>query len=1003
MMSTARATLPLALVAALQLASASEPPKTDTAVSAQERSTYLMRFVDKPLALFDGTDFEGNAVALPIALPLPKKTLARSGRSRLDTHSLEALAYLAYLDDRQIEHLNHAAALIGRPLYPTRRMQHALDAVAVDLTPGEALALSVLRGVEAIEPEYFEPLQTDIAPAFIGATSVWWNASAGADSILANSFETAGDYGDGVVVGVIDSGYNSASPSFAATDGRGYTIQNPLGAGQFIGQCALPSISVAGCNAKVIGVYDMLDDGSAAHPFSAEDPFGPLYVGHGSITASIAAGNFRTAAYTDPNPFVDPALATYTAKISGIAPHANLVIFRACGDEFTGCSSIATAASVDQAVASGVVDVLNYSISGGTAPWAEATSQAFLSAVNAGIFVAAAAGNTGGDYVNGRVAGTVIHIEPWVLSVAASFHSGGSIMGTPQGAVRNPLTLELPWALPDGLVPFSGMGPAALDILKPDVEAPGSNILAATSSDGSLSGPMAVSLSSGTSMASPHAAGAAALIFERHPDWTPMEIKSALTMTAKENGLTVASLASGSHPSTPFDRGAGRIQPFPASRAGLVLDELGEELLAADPAQGGDVTSLNLPSMQKSICVTTDSPTSSSSSCSFHRRLRSTLDHAVTWTASVSGLPGDITPATIAVNPQGFVRLDIRADVSAFASDGSWHFGEAVLVPDDGGPTLHLPIAVAVPPPTIVAPAAVAIAVPAGANNASAVVSVQNAGGTLLAVSSTNFVQAQPIAHVLIDQPVKSAFPRTSYSSYRPDLGGGLYTAEDILTQDASTKLTKMVFPGVTGGASLATYTGTAMHFRIYPDANGVPASVPFNDPGNQIAAWHFDTSIGAAGLDVSNDTITLDLANAGAPATNLSAGTWWIVVYADIAYGTNGDGWKWLESSAGNGHLPMQSSAPPTIPWLTLSQLSNTTWTGMALHVEDSVACGAPWLSTSPQQMNLGGLLSAPLSIQVDATKFPPGATAVVGYACIQSNDPKHGLVLMRVSAKKN
>src|SRR5439155_646324 len=76
----------------------------------------------------------------------------------------------------------------------------------------------------------------------------------------------------------------------------------------------------------------------------------------------------------------------------------------------------------------------------------------------------------------------------------------------------------------------------------------------------------------GTSMATPHTTGSGALMMGLHTDWSPQEAKSALMMTALEAGLTKAD---GSTPSDFFDRGSGRLQDFPASKAGLVLNETG--------------------------------------------------------------------------------------------------------------------------------------------------------------------------------------------------------------------------------------------------------------------------------------------------------------------------------------------------------------------------------------------------------------------------------------------
>ena len=80
---------------------------------------------------------------------------------------------------------------------------------------------------------------------------------------------------------------------------------------------------------------------------------------------------------------------------------------------------------------------------------------------------------------------------------------------------------------------FSSRGPLLAgngDLLKPDVIAPGQDILAAVAPPGNAGRDF--DLYSGTSMSSPHVAGLAALLKKLHPDWSPMMIKSALMTTA---------------------------------------------------------------------------------------------------------------------------------------------------------------------------------------------------------------------------------------------------------------------------------------------------------------------------------------------------------------------------------------------------------------------------------------------------------------------------------------
>jgi subtilisin family serine protease len=131
----------------------------------------------------------------------------------------------------------------------------------------------------------------------------------------------------------------------------------------------------------------------------------------------------------------------------------------------------------------------------------------------------------------------------------------------------------------DVMADFSSRGPYQEgNWLKPDVAAPGVQILAGYTpepNDGSHGDFFAYL--SGTSMATPHVTGIAALLLEAHPDWSPAIIRSALMTTAsrktvKEDGVTKAD---------PFDVGAGRIQPNKAIDPGLAYDATFDEYLAA--------------------------------------------------------------------------------------------------------------------------------------------------------------------------------------------------------------------------------------------------------------------------------------------------------------------------------------------------------------------------------------------------------------------------------------
>ncbi|RWR80841.1 subtilisin-like protein protease SBT3.3 [Cinnamomum micranthum f. kanehirae] len=119
-----------------------------------------------------------------------------------------------------------------------------------------------------------------------------------------------------------------------------------------------------------------------------------------------------------------------------------------------------------------------------------------------------------------------------------------------------------------------GPGPWTPAILKPDVVAPGINILAATiPSDSPLYN--GYTFKSGTSMATPHVAGIAALLKALHPDWSPAAIKSALITTASttdEFGDPILAVGEPNNPATPFDYGGGIVNPNQAADPGLIYD-----------------------------------------------------------------------------------------------------------------------------------------------------------------------------------------------------------------------------------------------------------------------------------------------------------------------------------------------------------------------------------------------------------------------------------------------
>jgi hypothetical protein len=378
---------------------AAAPATVPKAGVPQSRGTFTVVFREPALAAYRG--------GVP-GVAAPKRRTAPGGRERLDAKSAEARQYVSYLQGRQ-RALERRIATANRESLPVRgRMQHALNAIVVDMTNAQAARVARMPEVLHVEPERHYTLAGDVGPALIGAGPVWNGSNAGA----------LGPYqGEGMVLGVIDSGINFGSPSFAGVDPvDGYVHVNPLGAGNFLGTCAAGGIDAGRCNAKLIGGHDFVCGPPAnqcGEPNVREEPGFADTDRHGTEVASIAVGNRRDVSYVG-----------VPLRISGVAPRANVIAYDVCLHRISSgvgfCPSSALLAGMDQVVADGVVDVLNMSLgSGPDDPWLNVTPLALANVVAAGTHVVAGAGNSG------PTASTVSNTAPWISSIAASQHGRG--------------------------------------------------------------------------------------------------------------------------------------------------------------------------------------------------------------------------------------------------------------------------------------------------------------------------------------------------------------------------------------------------------------------------------------------------------------------------------------------------------------------------------------------------------------------------------------------------
>ena len=240
---------------------------------------------------------------------------------------------------------------------------------------------------------------------------------------------------------------------------------------------------------------------------------------------------------------------------------------------------------------------------------------------------------------------------------------------------------------------FSSRGPnlGAEDIIKPDVAAPGVDILAAqtpTPNDGQTPGQL-FQIISGTSMASPHVAGVGALIKQEHPDWTPAMIRSALMTTARQN----INKTFGDERADPFDIGAGQIRPERALEPGIVYDAglfdyvaftCGAESQPPIFSAGScafveslgfptDSSDLNLPSIAVASLVGEQTVT---------RTVTSVASRRMNWKARIKapeGIDVAVNPRYLTLGPGETATYEVT-----FTSDGApldeWAFGSITWV-----------------------------------------------------------------------------------------------------------------------------------------------------------------------------------------------------------------------------------------------------------------------------------------------------------------------------------
>ncbi|OMP01977.1 hypothetical protein COLO4_11438 [Corchorus olitorius] len=571
--------------------------------------------------------------------------------------------YLSMLSS--VSESSKAAAVSTSPSKHLYTYTHSVNGFSAVLTLSELEALKNSSGFISFTRDLPLKVHTTHTSHFLGLSSV-------------SGAWTAPNDGEDVIIGVVDTGIWPESESFSD---EGMT-RVPT---RWKGRCESGTkFNSSLCNKKLIGAR-YFNKGLLANNKKLSIPMNsPRDIsGHGTHTASIAAGNYaKGASYF--------GYASGTSR--GMAPRARIAAYKVVWKDGIYTSDVL--AAIDQAIQDGV-DILSLSLGLSVDDnflENDPIAVASFAAMEKGIVVAASAGNDGPFYW------TLINGAPWMLTVAAgtidrefdgiltlgngvqitfeSLYPGNySANQMPMVYVDECLNVEelkqlrnkivvckdhqsmsnqieyaesaqvtavvfisnysslpelytrssFPAAFiglhdgqtvidyikqnssPSGRFQFqktsigkkpaprvdsySSRGPflSCPNVLKPDILAPGSLVLASWSPISEVtyvqSHPLFsnFNLLSGTSMATPHVAGVAALIKKAHPDWSPAAIRSAIMTTTNSLDNNLSPIKDVSNyddiPASPLDIGAGHINPTKALDPGLVYDATAEDYI----------------------------------------------------------------------------------------------------------------------------------------------------------------------------------------------------------------------------------------------------------------------------------------------------------------------------------------------------------------------------------------------------------------------------------------
>ncbi len=382
--------------------------------------------------------------AAPPALALPDISGRRSvpsgflaGTVQRQRFDPEAAAVRAHVDALQAAQ-NAVLRSVDAEHKRVYSYRYAFNGVAVKLTRAQAARLQLRKDVKRIWTDTKRTLNTATSAQFLGLL----DEQGGLRTDL-------GLQGEGIIIGVIDSGITPGHPSIsprAQTRDKPGICRSSWGENSLLGKflcrrfnrpgpelyddipahwrgtCeAGENFSTEDCNRKLLGaryyIEGALADGDFEDVIDINEFVSPADAdGHGTHIASIAAGNEVEA----------EIFGRDIGRIAGVAPRARVAVYKACWLEPGGfratCSVADLQAAIDQAVADGV-DIINYSVGSLDDSLTDPDDIALLRAAEQGVLSVVSSGNSGPEPFTMEAPATT----PWVLSVGASSRAGNRV------------------------------------------------------------------------------------------------------------------------------------------------------------------------------------------------------------------------------------------------------------------------------------------------------------------------------------------------------------------------------------------------------------------------------------------------------------------------------------------------------------------------------------------------------------------------------------------------